>query len=441
MTSTPSTAERSRLLLEHWRKNLTLTTLEKKQLAGELKILDCQLERLKKKILRIAVFGRVGVGKSSLLNALLGEEFFSTDVAHGCTRNTQTVLWKQPIKPLQSIYLIDTPGIDEISAKARGRLAARVALQSDLVLLVLDSDITNIELDALEVLLSSGKPIFLVLNRSDQWANSELKELMRSIHNRLPSGLNKLPLEAVAAAPRECQLQVNGRIRSIIRPPQIKSLHHSLVNLLTDQGELLLALNALRQADHFQQSLKNGRLTRSKTAAQSLIGKFAAIKASGVAANPLLILDLAGGLACDTALIIQLSKLYGLEMGGYSARQLLKRLSLYNSLLGGAQFGIQFALGALRQLLIITTPLTGGLTLAPAAPIAIAQAALAIHTTKLTGRLAAQTFLNSKQSKGGGQPSSMLRRLAKSDPATKHWLEIWPKNIKTNPINIQVLLP
>ena len=100
-----------------------------------------------------------------------------------------------------------------------------------------------------------------------------------------------------------------------------------LEDLLEEQGELLLAINALRQADHFYHSLKLGRLMRSKKEAQGLIGKFAAFKASGVAINPLLMLDLATGLAFDAALVMELSKLYGLQMRGNTARELLKRLS------------------------------------------------------------------------------------------------------------------
>ena len=65
-------------------------------------------------------------------------------------------------------------------------------------------------------------------------------------------------------------------------------------------------------------------------------------------------------------------------------------------------------------MLIISAPFTGGLSLAPSAPIAIAQAGLAIHTTKLIGRLAAYKFLNSTNKKDG-QPRLMLNYLLKKN--------------------------
>ena len=64
--------------------------------------------------------------------------------------------------------------------------------------------------------------------------------------------------------------------------------------------------------------------------------------------------------------------------------------------------------------MIFAAPLTGGLSLAPAAPIAIAQAALAIHTTKLIGRLAAYKFLIGTNKKDG-QPELMLKYLLKKN--------------------------
>ncbi len=440
MTSLHTISEPSQLLLSKWRDNLLLSNREQSLLKGELVALDRQLERLIRRQLRISAFGRVGVGKSSLLNALLGENFFATDVAHGCTRRIESVRWAQSITTLDSVYLVDTPGIDEIGEAGRGRLAARVALQSDLILLVLDSDISSVEIDALKVLVQSGKPIIMVLNRCDQWTQKEQTSLIESIRSRLPKPAQSIAIKAVSAAPRKAHIQASGKVRAHRCSPAIDELHEYLSNLLTKEGELLLSLNALRQADHLQNELRQLRLKGSKAKAQGLIGRFAALKATGVAANPLLILDLAGGIACDTALIVQLCNLYGIQIGGPAARKLLKRLSEYSALLGGAQLGIQITLGTLRHLLLITAPFTGGLTLAPAAPVAIAQAALAVHTTRLTGRLAAKELL-SGSNKQMALPKIMLQHIAANNPAARQWLWSWPLNKVKTHNQLSALLP
>jgi small GTP-binding protein len=435
----PSTAERCELLLGEWRSGLRLSDRERSALGPELQALDQQLLALKQRRLRIAVFGRVGVGKSSLLNALLEEQAFATDVAHGCTRSQERRPWGVTIPGLSGVDLVDTPGIDEIAAHARQRLAARVAVGADLVLLVLDSDLTTPEAEALEQLLAAGKPVLLVLNRIDCWPADERDSLMASIRRRLPPAHRDLELLAVASAPRRAAVLADGRVRSEPMPPQVAPLRRALLDLLARHGALLLGLNGLRAADRFAQRLHQWRLRRGKESAQALIGRYAALKATGVAANPLLLLDLAGGIALDTALVVQLCELYGLELGGGGARALLTRLSAQNALLGGTQLGIQLLLGGLRQVLLMAAPLSGGLSLAPAAPVALAQAALAVHTTQLTGRLAAAELLRSAE-RGRLRPASLLRRLAHQDPQARAWLQQWQEQ-SNRPAGLQPLLP
>ena len=423
----PHTVERCQLLLEHWRSQLQLSPRDQGLLGGELRLLDRQLQRLQQRRLRIALFGRVGVGKSSLINALIRRPLLATDVAHGSTRHQQAVDWPVEIAGLTRVELVDTPGIDEIDAAGRARLASRVAMGADLVLLVVDSDLTRADLEALQTLLESGKPLQLVLNRSDRWPEQERAELLRSIRARLPVDL---PITAAAAAPRSPQIQADGRVRSTITTPQVQDLQKQLCRQLENEGTLLLAIQSLRQADRFQRACQALRLQQHRRTAQSLIGRYAAAKATGVAVNPVMALDMAGGMACDTALVLQLSRLYNLPMTPAAARLLLTRLSSHNALLGGVQLG----LAALKQALMLLVPVSGGGSLAPAAPVALAQAALAVHASRQTGRLVAQQLLRRR----GGQPGALLRRLAERDPVVHHWLLRWPKALEQD---LQPLLP
>jgi GTP-binding protein Era len=412
--SPPATTERCRQLLQSWRRELQLNRREQGLLRGELTLLDRQLQRLDQRVLRIAVFGRVGVGKSSLINALLGQHLLETNVAHGSTRRQQAVAWPLRLNGLERVELIDTPGIDEIDAAGRTRLATRVAMGVDLVLLVIDSDLTRCDRDALETLQASGKPVRLVLNRSDRWPEHELPQLLTSIRSRLP---RDLPLTAVAAAPRRPVLDANGRVRSAPAPAQVSPLKHQLTDQLDREGELLLALQSLRQADRFQQQRQLLRLQQHRRSAQGLIGRYAATKATAVAVNPLMALDLAGGLACDTGLVLELCQLYDLPLTPSATRQLLQQLSGQNALLGGVQLG----LGLLKQLLLLLVPVSGGASLAPAAPVALAQAALAVHASRRTGALVARQLLQVH----GGQPGALLQRLEQRDPVVRHWMQRW----------------
>ncbi len=427
------------VLLKEWKACLDLSPLEKIELGEQIQSLSEQIHRLDYSHTRVAVFGRVGVGKSSLLNALIGDKVFATDIAHGFTRKAKGIQWNQAIANVETIELIDTPGINEIAGENRDCLALEVAISSDLVLLVLDSDISSVELNALQVLINNGKPVLLILNRCDQWESKEIQKLVQSIKNRLPNSANHLSIETVSAAPRKAKLSSNGVVRSQEYEADVYSLKKTLLNVLDKQGTTLLTLNTLRQAESFYHCLKSGRLKRRKLEAQGLIGKFAALKASGVAVNPLLMFDLAAGLALDTALVIQLSKIYGLELKGTSARKLLQRLSVHNGLLGGVQIGIQFTLSALQHLLFLASPFTGGLSLVSTGPIALVQAAVAVHTTKIMGRLAAEELLHNS-SIPGANPTSILRQLSRRNSYLNTCLINWDMNRQQKNYN-QTLLP
>lgn len=73
---------------------LDLTPRERAGLEPEIHSLEFMLDKLDRQIVQIAVFGMVGRGKSSLLNALLGQPIFETGAVHGVTVEVQTASWE-----------------------------------------------------------------------------------------------------------------------------------------------------------------------------------------------------------------------------------------------------------------------------------------------------------------------------------------------------------
>ena len=403
-----------KFLLDKWKADLHLTNYERTKFEDILNQLDFQINKLQKKELQISVYGRVGVGKSSLLNALIEKQIFPTDIINGNTKISKSYKWYKRFKRLNNVELIDSPGKDEINNSNKEEINFNRILDTDLILFVIDSDLTRVDLASIKELLMNRKPILLVLNRCDQWSTRETKLIISSIHRKLSFYKQKIKIVLVSSSPREAKIKQDGTIRSEQTTPKVNILKNELKDIINQKGEILLCINCLRIADKFYTLLKENRLLKKREEAQILIGKYATLKASGVAINPFLMIDLFTGLAIDSALIIQLSKLYGLKVGGPSARDLVKKLSFQNSLLGGTQIGIQITLNIFKQILILGAPFTGGLSLAPTAPIAIAQAAIAIHSTKLIGRLAAYKFLTGTN-RGDGKPRSMLRCLLKKN--------------------------
>jgi len=407
--------------LQNWRGSLRPSLREQAAVAEALEGFDHQLQRLGDGILRLVVLGRVGVGKSSLLNALLGEARFRTDAVHGSTRVAQEATWSLPLRQLAAVRLVDTPGLDEVDGGRRAALAQELASGADLVLLVLDGDLTTPELAAVEQLRHRGKPFLLVVNGADRRSAADRRDLERSLRRRLAHLLPDPTLIWTAAAPHRPQLQADGRVRSVAGPPQLEDLQQHLGHLLEQQGELLLCLNTLDQADAVAARLLDLRLSLRQGAARRLIGQWAALKAAGLAASPLGWLDLAGSAAADAALVNQLCRLYGIALGPRERRRLLRRIGTNGAWISGSQLGLQALLGGVKQLLLLLAPASAGLSLMPAAPVALAQAALAVQGSRLTGReTARQLLLGARQ--GPLRPASLRRRLLRDNPSARHWL-------------------
>ncbi len=117
--------------------HLDLSVSEQTGLETQLNHLTAMLEKLDQSVVQIAAFGMVGRGKSSVLNALLGQSIFETGPLHGVTRTVDAAHWQlnpdETFKGVQrlalsglgnsQIQLIDTHGIDEIDGQTREMLA------------------------------------------------------------------------------------------------------------------------------------------------------------------------------------------------------------------------------------------------------------------------------------------------------------------------------
>jgi tRNA modification GTPase len=152
--------------------------------------------RLLRDGLRVAIIGRPNVGKSSLLNALLGAERAIVTAAPGTTRDVVEDCVDFDGVP---VVLLDTAGLRDAADEAE-RIgidrAQRVAAGADVVLVVLD---TAHPLASQRALLEREAPI-AVLNKIDLpcvWSDAEMADVTRAhetvrISATVPLGLETL---------------------------------------------------------------------------------------------------------------------------------------------------------------------------------------------------------------------------------------------------------
>lgn len=118
----------------------------------------------------IAVVGRPNVGKSTLFNKLVGKRISIVEDTPGVTRDRiySECEWRS-----KSVMLVDTGGIEPRSDDiilSQMRRQAQLAIDSaDVIILVTDlrSGVTATDSDVASMLLKSGKPIVLCVNKCD----------------------------------------------------------------------------------------------------------------------------------------------------------------------------------------------------------------------------------------------------------------------------------
>ena len=120
--------------------------------------------------LHIGIFGKRNAGKSSVINALTGQNLAIVSDIKGTT--TDPVLKSMELLPLGPVVIIDTPGLDD-DADVLGTLRIQKAYQmlnkTDIAILVIDGTVGMTEEDKkiLTHIQDKKIPYIVVLNKAD----------------------------------------------------------------------------------------------------------------------------------------------------------------------------------------------------------------------------------------------------------------------------------
>ena len=119
--------------------------------------------------LHIGIFGRQSVGKSSLLNAITGQDAAVVSPVKGTT--TDPVIKSMELLPIGPVALIDTAGFDDFSELGELRLqkTKNVIRKTDIALLVADANVglTDEDEELLKVFKQNGVRYLVVYNKAD----------------------------------------------------------------------------------------------------------------------------------------------------------------------------------------------------------------------------------------------------------------------------------
>jgi GTP-binding protein len=161
-------------------------------------------EKVDLKPLRVAIIGRINVGKSSLINRLCGEERLIVNSSPGTTRDSTDTL---VVRNKKVFCLADTAGIRKLSRTKDKREKAGIIkakkdiARADVLCLLMDAQEfpTRQDIAIAHLAYDSGKPFLLALNKWDLVPKGEFHQKLREIVYRRMPFVSYAPLLFISA--------------------------------------------------------------------------------------------------------------------------------------------------------------------------------------------------------------------------------------------------
>jgi len=182
--------------------------------------------------LHIGLLGRRNVGKSSLINALMGQDVAIVSDTPGTT--TDPVTKPMELQPIGPVLLIDTAGLDDSGDLGTRRIERTRAMldRCDIVLLVVGAGAWSSTEEALLADLKQMEtPVIVVCNQADrQTADSDLLDTLTRdgvpvVHTVAPEkqGLAELRQAIIAATPGDF-LEPTAMVSDLVGPGELAVL-------------------------------------------------------------------------------------------------------------------------------------------------------------------------------------------------------------------------
>ncbi|NLE27397.1 MAG: [FeFe] hydrogenase H-cluster maturation GTPase HydF, partial [Clostridiaceae bacterium] len=188
----------------------------------------------------IGIFGRRNAGKSSLINALTGQEIALTSEVAGTT--TDPVYKAMELLPLGPVVFIDTAGLDDTGelGKLRIEKTYEVLRKCNLALVVADVEagITAFETEFIEQLMRRKIPCICVLNQCDK---------------RIPGSDDLDALKRIVKVPMVCASTRNGfgidEVKKlIVANSNYEDMEPALVGDLVRAGDIAVLVTPIDKA-------------------------------------------------------------------------------------------------------------------------------------------------------------------------------------------------
>jgi GTPase len=189
----------------------------------------------------VAIVGRPNVGKSTLLNALVGQKVSITSAKAQTTRHRITGI--RTVNEAQFVF-VDTPGFQTQHNAALNRTLNRtvqgVLSDVDVVLFVVEAGRFGLDDAKVLALMTEGKPVFLIANKLDAvHRRAELAPWLKGMQER-HNFAEFVPL----SARKDADVQ---RLLGIVKPYLPEQAWFYEEDALTDRSDRFLASEIIRE--------------------------------------------------------------------------------------------------------------------------------------------------------------------------------------------------
>jgi GTPase SAR1 family protein len=361
--------------------------------------------------LKVAVFGTGSAGKTSLVNALIGEMVGEIQASIGTTTEGVTYTLKLPTAN-REILITDTPGILEMGApgEIREQLARELATEADLLLFVCDNDLRASEFQPLEALASIGKRSLLIFNKIDLYSEQEQEIILTNLQERVKNFIVGVDVIKACANPQPVQFSAD----EIIKPEvEITAVIKRLAAICRAEGDDLLADNILLQSQRLGEEARKFIAQQRSREADRIISRYQWIGAGVVACTPVPVVDMLAAAAVNAQMVVEIGQVYGCEINSDRGRDLAVSLGKTLVSLGVVKGAVELVARALQ------------LTLATYVVGKVIQGVSAAYLTRIAGKSFVEYFSHDQDWGDGGITEVVQRqfKLSRKDEFIKAFVQ------------------
>lgn len=362
----------------------------------------------------LVVLGTGPVGKTSMVNALLGRSAGETGALSGTTARGRS--FTHAVEGVEgTLLLTDTPGLGEAGEEGNRREAEAVELAAgaDLLLFVVDQDLGRTDHRLIAEMTREGKRVLVALNKKDRLTDDDRTEILTKLRERLVGLVPGEDVVAVSASPAPVTVRTrnpDGTTATSLEeePPELEELEARVASILHREGEALRAGNLLLRARRLERAERARVAADRRKRATEIIERHQWLAAATAFANPVLALGPMAAGAVQLRMLSEIGAVYDVALSSEYIEQVGRQMA-------HTLFKLGFAEAA-------ASVLGGLLKFNPAGFLAggVVQAISMAYLTRLTGASFLEYVEKGQDWGEGGMQAALTRHLEETRRAD--WL-------------------